>query len=84
MNDRYNTYNDGGNADQTSSDFRSRKKLFRGNDNRNRYHYERIHDAKNELNCHQRRAAGATSYTLFAAKQKTCFILRTWRGTTIW
>ena len=75
MDDCCDARNDGGKANKTNDDFRSRKKLFRSNENCNHYHRERIHDSKNKLNCYQRAAADTTRRTLFAAKPKTCFML---------
>jgi hypothetical protein len=66
---------DGGNANETGRDFRSRKKPFRSNDNRDDNHHERIHDSRSKLNRHRRGAADTTRRTLFAAKPKTGFVL---------
>jgi len=64
--------NDGGNANETGRDLRSRKKPFRNNDNRDDNHHERIHDSQRELNYHRRGAADTTRRTFFAAKAKIC------------
>ncbi len=75
MDSRCDARKDGNKANEAGRDFRSWKKLFRSNENRDDYHYERIHDSKSELNCHRRGTAHTTRRTLFAAKPKTCFML---------